>query len=52
MIILGAFLEVKTSCSTMENVIKARKIMPARHHHTIPMNRDAFIRDGEFAESN
>lgn len=47
MIILGAFLKLKPVVA-LEDVIKGlEKSLPARHHHTIPMNRDAIIRGME-----
>ncbi|HEX2935772.1 MAG TPA: 2-oxoacid:acceptor oxidoreductase family protein [Bacteroidales bacterium] len=53
MIILGAFLKLKPVVA-LEDVIKGlEKSLPARHHHTIPMNRDAIIRGMEIvAEQN
>ena len=44
MLVLGAFLKIKPVVE-LENVIKGlEKSLPARHHHTIPMNRDAILR--------
>lgn len=47
MIILGAFIKLKPVVE-LENIIKGlEKSLPPRHHHTIPMNRDAIIRGME-----
>lgn len=47
MIILGAYLKIKPVVE-LENVIKGlEKSLPARHHHTIPMNRDGILRGME-----
>jgi 2-oxoglutarate ferredoxin oxidoreductase subunit gamma len=47
MIVLGAYLKIK-SIVELEDVIKGlEKSLPPRHHHTIPMNRDAIIRGME-----
>jgi 2-oxoglutarate ferredoxin oxidoreductase subunit gamma len=47
MIVLGAYLKIKPIVK-LENVIKGlEKSLPPRHHHTIPMNRDAIIRGME-----
>jgi 2-oxoglutarate ferredoxin oxidoreductase subunit gamma len=47
MIILGAFIKILPVVE-LDNVIKGlEKSLPERHHHTIPMNRDAIIRGME-----
>lgn len=44
MIVLGAFIKLKPVIE-LNNVIEGlKKSLPERHHHTIPMNRDAIIR--------
>jgi 2-oxoglutarate ferredoxin oxidoreductase subunit gamma len=43
MIILGAYLKIK-SVVKMENVIKGlKKSLPERHHHLIPINEEAIL---------
>lgn len=50
MIVLGAFLKLKPIVS-LEHVIKGlEKSLPARHHHTIPMNREAILRGMEIVK--
>ena len=47
MIVLGAFLKIRPIVE-IENVVKGlEKSLPARHHHTIPLNRDAILRGME-----
>ncbi|MDE6754591.1 MAG: 2-oxoacid:acceptor oxidoreductase family protein, partial [Muribaculaceae bacterium] len=42
MIVLGALLEAMEYKLPMENVAKGlKKSLPERHHHLIPLNRDA-----------
>jgi len=50
MIMLGAFLEVKpiVKIETIVNALK--KVLPERHHHTIPVNEKALFRGKELAE--
>lgn len=41
MIIVGAFLELRPIVK-VENIVKAlKKVLPERHHHTIPLNEQA-----------
>lgn len=41
MIIVGAFLELRPIVK-IENIVKAlKKVLPERHHHTIPLNEQA-----------
>jgi 2-oxoglutarate ferredoxin oxidoreductase subunit gamma len=41
MIIVGAFLELRPIVK-VENILKAlKKVLPERHHHTIPLNEQA-----------
>jgi len=43
MIVLGAFLKIKPIVE-LDNIIKGlEKSLPARHHHTIPKNREALV---------
>ena len=43
MIVLGAFLKIKPVVE-LDNIIKGlQKSLPARHHHTIPQNREALV---------
>ncbi len=43
MIVLGAFLKIKPVVE-LDNIIKGLgKSLPARHHHTIPQNREALL---------
>jgi 2-oxoglutarate ferredoxin oxidoreductase subunit gamma len=47
MIVLGAYLKVKTVLK-MNNIIDGlKKSLPPRHHHTIPENQDALTRGME-----
>jgi 2-oxoglutarate ferredoxin oxidoreductase subunit gamma len=47
MIMLGAFLAVKPLV-TIESVLSAlKKVLPERHHHTIPLNEKAIMRGME-----
>lgn len=47
MIVLGAYLKVKPLVQ-LENVMKGLKeSIPARHHHTLPLNERAIARGGE-----
>jgi 2-oxoglutarate ferredoxin oxidoreductase subunit gamma len=51
MIVLGAFLKIKPIVK-MENVIKGlEKSLPERHHHLIPMNKQAIDRGGELVKA-
>lgn len=51
MIVLGAFLE-KRKAVKIESVLDAlRKVLPARHHHLIPLNEQALQRGAELASS-
>ncbi len=48
MIILGAVIEVRKTVS-MESIMDAlKKVLPERHHHLLPLNRDALKRGMEF----
>jgi len=50
MIVLGAFLKVKPIVK-LENVIKGlEKSLPQRHHHLIPMNKEAITRGMEIVK--
>lgn len=50
MIVLGAFLKVKPIVK-MENVIKGlEKSLPERHHHLIPLNKQAIDRGMEIVK--
>lgn len=50
MIVLGAFLKVKPIVK-LENVIKGlEKSLPQRHHHLIPMNKEAISRGMEIVK--
>lgn len=50
MIVLGAFLKLKPIVN-LEHVIKGlEKSLPKRHHHTIPMNREAIVRGMEIVK--
>ncbi len=50
MIVLGAFLKVKPIVK-LENVTKGlEKSLPQRHHHLIPMNKDALTRGMELVK--
>ncbi|MFO7445232.1 MAG: 2-oxoacid:acceptor oxidoreductase family protein [Ignavibacteriaceae bacterium] len=43
MIIVGAFLE-RRPVVKIENILKAlKKVLPERHHHTIPLNEQALL---------
>ncbi|NUN09067.1 MAG: 2-oxoacid:acceptor oxidoreductase family protein [Ignavibacteriaceae bacterium] len=49
MIMLGAFLEMKPLVA-LESVLGAlKKVLPERHHHTIPLNEKAILRGKEMA---
>lgn len=50
MIMLGAFLEVRpiVKIETIVNALK--KVLPERHHHTIPVNEKALLRGKELSE--
>ena len=49
MIMLGAFLERRPLVSP-ENVLKAlKKVLPERHHHLLPMNKEALMRGKQIA---
>lgn len=51
MIMLGAFLEAKQIVK-IETIIDAlKKVLPERHHHTIPVNEKALLRGKELAAS-
>jgi 2-oxoglutarate ferredoxin oxidoreductase subunit gamma len=50
MIMLGAFLKIK-SVVEFENVIKGlKKSLPERYHHLIALNEKALIRGGEIMQ--
>jgi 2-oxoglutarate ferredoxin oxidoreductase subunit gamma len=50
MIVLGAYLKIQPIMD-LEHVIKGlEKSLPKRHHHTIPMNRDAILRGMEIVK--
>jgi len=50
MIIVGAFLEIKPIVE-IENIVKAlKKVLPERHHHTIPLNEQALLRGKQLAK--
>ncbi|HPX05972.1 MAG TPA: 2-oxoacid:acceptor oxidoreductase family protein, partial [Tenuifilaceae bacterium] len=50
MIVLGAFLKVKPVVK-MENVIRGlEKSLPERHHHLIPLNKQAIDRGMEIVK--
>jgi 2-oxoglutarate ferredoxin oxidoreductase subunit gamma len=50
MIVLGAYLKIRPFVQ-LENVLKGiAKSLPPRHHHTIPMNRDAIVRGMEIVK--
>ena len=50
MIVLGAFLKIK-SIVELENVLKGlKKSLPERHHHTIPLNEKAITRGSEIVQ--
>lgn len=43
MIIVGAFLELRPIVK-VDNIVKAlKKVLPERHHHTIPLNEQALL---------
>ena len=45
MVVMGALLEAMPYKLPMENVEKGlRKSLPERHHHLIPLNREAIER--------
>ncbi len=47
MILVGAFLEKRPIVKT-ENILNAlKKVLPERHHHLIPVNKDALTRGKE-----
>ncbi|HEY4786722.1 MAG TPA: 2-oxoacid:acceptor oxidoreductase family protein [Bacteroidales bacterium] len=50
MMVLGSYLKVRPVVE-LENVIKGlESSLPKRHHHTIPMNREAILRGMELVE--
>lgn len=50
MIIVGAFLEMKPVVK-IENILKAlKKVLPERHHHTIPLNEKALLLGQQIAK--
>jgi 2-oxoglutarate ferredoxin oxidoreductase subunit gamma len=50
MMVLGSFLKVRPVVD-IENVIKGlESSLPSRHHHTIPMNRQAILRGMELVK--
>ncbi len=52
MIVLGAYLKISPFVK-LDNVIKGlTKSLPSRHHHTIPMNRDAIVRGMEIVKKD
>ncbi|MGA8262891.1 MAG: 2-oxoacid:acceptor oxidoreductase family protein [Ignavibacteriaceae bacterium] len=49
MILVGAFLE-KRPLVKIENILAAlKKVLPERHHHLIPINKDALTKGKELA---
>ncbi len=49
MILVGAFLE-KRPLVKAENILTAlKKVLPERHHHLIPINKDALLKGKELA---
>ena len=49
MILVGAFLE-KRPLVKIENILTAlKKVLPERHHHLIPINKDALLKGKELA---
>jgi len=49
MIMLGAFLELKPLLA-LDSILSAlKKVLPERHHHTIPLNEKAITRGKELA---
>lgn len=49
MILVGAFLEKRPLVKT-ENILTAlKKVLPERHHHLIPINKDALLKGKELA---
>ena len=49
MILVGAFLE-KRPLVKIENILTAlKKVLPERHHHLIPVNKDALLKGKELA---
>lgn len=49
MILVGAFLE-KRPLVKAENILAAlKKVLPERHHHLIPINKDALLKGKELA---
>lgn len=50
MIVLGAFLKLKPILN-LDHVVKGlEKSLPKRHHHTIPMNKEAILRGMEIVK--
>jgi 2-oxoglutarate ferredoxin oxidoreductase subunit gamma len=50
MIVLGAYLKIKPLLN-IDHVVKGlEKSLPKRHHHTIPMNREAILRGMEIVK--
>jgi len=50
MIMLGAYLKIRPLLD-LDHVMKGlEKSLPERHHHTLPMNKKAFLRGGEIVE--
>ena len=50
MIMVGAFLE-KRPILKIENILKAlKKVLPERHHHTIPLNEKALLLGQQLAK--
>lgn len=47
MIMLGAFLAVKPIVSLDSVMAALKKVLPERHHHTIPLNEKAILRGKE-----
>lgn len=51
MIVLGAYLKLRPIV-TMENVMEGlKKSLPERHHHLLPLNRDAIVRGTEIVKT-
>jgi 2-oxoglutarate ferredoxin oxidoreductase subunit gamma len=50
MILVGAFLQ-KRPILKIENILKAlKKVLPERHHHTIPLNEKALLLGQQLAK--
>jgi 2-oxoglutarate ferredoxin oxidoreductase subunit gamma len=50
MIMVGAFLQIRPILK-IENILKAlKKVLPERHHHTIPLNEKALLLGQQLAK--